>query len=127
MYESGNKNPSLKKLILLANFFDVTTDYLLGESDHPHDSDMLNDKLKNLQDKQDKLISLDEKFSSIKSQKEELIEHIQNIDDNLIKEYWELVNMLNLKDIAIIKDFKSRGLSLADAVKDLEKIVEKYK
>ena len=34
-YESGKSKPSLKKLIELADFFNVSTDYLLGRTDNP--------------------------------------------------------------------------------------------
>ena len=30
MYERGEKEPSLKTLIIIADFFEVSTDYLLG-------------------------------------------------------------------------------------------------
>ena len=39
-YEKGNRIPSLKNLIDLADYFEVTTDYLLGR-------DSLKDKKKN--------------------------------------------------------------------------------
>ena len=29
-YENGHRNPSLEMLVQMANYFDVTTDYLLG-------------------------------------------------------------------------------------------------
>lgn len=32
-YEQGVTEPSIKKLLLLADFFGVTTDYLLGRTD----------------------------------------------------------------------------------------------
>lgn len=31
-YEEGKAEPSIKKILLLADFFDVTTDYLLGQT-----------------------------------------------------------------------------------------------
>lgn len=34
-FENGNKKPSLDALIALANFFDVSMDYLVGRSDDP--------------------------------------------------------------------------------------------
>lgn len=34
-YASGKKNPTIEKLILLADYFDVTTDYLLGRETPP--------------------------------------------------------------------------------------------
>jgi len=34
-YETGKALPSLEVLILLAKYFDVTTDYLLGLHDYP--------------------------------------------------------------------------------------------
>ena len=35
-YESGDRRPDYEKLVALADYFDVTTDYLLGRSDVPH-------------------------------------------------------------------------------------------
>ena len=32
-YEQGEREPSIKKLIALADFFDVTLDYLTGRTD----------------------------------------------------------------------------------------------
>ena len=32
-YEQGVREPSIKKLITLADFFDVTLDYLMGRTD----------------------------------------------------------------------------------------------
>ena len=34
-YEKGKTAPTLDGLIMLADYFDVTTDYLLGRSDTP--------------------------------------------------------------------------------------------
>lgn len=34
-FENGNKKPSLDALIALANYFDVSLDYLVGRSDDP--------------------------------------------------------------------------------------------
>ena len=33
LYEQGKVEPSIKKLIVLADFFDVTLDYLMGRTD----------------------------------------------------------------------------------------------
>lgn len=35
-WENGNRNPDNEMLIKIADFFDVTTDYLLGRTDDPH-------------------------------------------------------------------------------------------
>ncbi|HSH25569.1 MAG TPA: helix-turn-helix transcriptional regulator [Massilibacterium sp.] len=35
-YEKGNRTPDYEILKILADYFDVTTDYLLGHSDQPH-------------------------------------------------------------------------------------------
>jgi len=35
-YELEEKEPNLKSLNKLADFFEVSTDYLLGRSDNPH-------------------------------------------------------------------------------------------
>ena len=32
-YEGGDRRPDYEKLVALADYFDVTTDYLLGRSD----------------------------------------------------------------------------------------------
>ena len=34
-FEYGTRRPSLDTLILLANYFNVSLDYLVGRSDHP--------------------------------------------------------------------------------------------
>ena len=33
-YESGGRKPTLDNLIVLADYFDVSLDYLVGRSDH---------------------------------------------------------------------------------------------
>ncbi len=38
-YESGKRQPDLATVAKLAEFFDTTTDYLLGKSDNPHPLD----------------------------------------------------------------------------------------
>ncbi|WP_298785622.1 helix-turn-helix domain-containing protein [uncultured Marinococcus sp.] len=38
MYEQGNRSFDFNKLTQIANFFEVTTDYLLGRKDYPEDS-----------------------------------------------------------------------------------------
>src|SRR5690606_7237141 len=35
-YENGERSPDTENLTRLANFFDVTTDYLLGRTDNPN-------------------------------------------------------------------------------------------
>ena len=35
-YERGERNPDSETLIRLAEFFDISTDYLLGRSDRPY-------------------------------------------------------------------------------------------
>ena len=34
-YEKGTKEPTMSKLIALANYFDVSLDYLIGRTDNP--------------------------------------------------------------------------------------------
>lgn len=34
-YEYGDREPSFQKLLALANYFDVSLDYLVGRSDDP--------------------------------------------------------------------------------------------
>ncbi len=45
----------------------------------------------------------------------------------LVSEYIDLINLLQIEEIEIIKDFKKRGLSLVDVVADLKTLAEKYK
>jgi transcriptional regulator with XRE-family HTH domain len=47
--------------------------------------------------------------------------------DALVSEYMDLINLLNIKEIEIIKDFKTRGISLVDVVADLKTLADKYK
>ena len=35
-YEYGDREPAFQKLIALADYFDVSLDYLVGRSDNPH-------------------------------------------------------------------------------------------
>lgn len=41
-YESGKRQPDYQILGKLAALFDVSTDYLLGNTDHPHHVDLAN-------------------------------------------------------------------------------------
>ena len=34
-YESGDRHPDFKGLVKIANYFNVSTDYLLGRTDNP--------------------------------------------------------------------------------------------
>lgn len=34
-YERGERQPTLKQLIVIADFFDCSVDYLVGETDYP--------------------------------------------------------------------------------------------
>lgn len=56
-YETGKTNPDSYSIIRLADFFDVTTDYLLGYSDF---------NLKSKEDIIDRLNIIEEEISSIK-------------------------------------------------------------
>lgn len=38
-YKNGKKKPALENIIKLADFFDVSTDYLLGRTDNPNVSE----------------------------------------------------------------------------------------
>lgn len=39
-YEDGTNEPKLKSLVALADFYGVTTDYLLGRTDQRNDSNL---------------------------------------------------------------------------------------
>jgi len=46
---------------------------------------------------------------------------------DIVVEYMRLIRLLDIKEIEIIKDFKTRGISLVDVVNDLKGLAEKYK
>ena len=56
-YETGKTNPDSHSIIMLANFFQVTTDYLLGYS---------NQNIKNSHDIINKLTAMEKEISDIK-------------------------------------------------------------
>lgn len=41
-YENGDSEPSYKILVKLAEYFDVSTDYLLGKTDNPNEQSFMN-------------------------------------------------------------------------------------
>lgn len=43
-YETGKRNPDYDILQIIANFYDVSTDYLLGNTDNPNSGIILTDK-----------------------------------------------------------------------------------
>lgn len=49
MYESGERNPSIENLEILADFFNVDIDYLLGKTDYTtkiiHSSEVIDDEI----------------------------------------------------------------------------------
>lgn len=45
-YEYGDREPAYQKLIALADYFDVSLDYLVGRSDFPHMIGALHDMSK---------------------------------------------------------------------------------
>ena len=51
----------------------------------------------------------------------------ESTPEDVIMEYMRLIRLLDIKEIEIIKDFKTRGISLVDVVADLKKLAEKYK
>ena len=44
-YESGHRQPSFETLIKIADFLDVSTDYLLGRSDYLRNGEILDEVL----------------------------------------------------------------------------------
>jgi len=52
-YSSGKKSPGTRTLQQIANYFDVTTDYLLGRSDRAKLDEMLDRKFKLLKEQLD--------------------------------------------------------------------------
>jgi transcriptional regulator with XRE-family HTH domain len=52
---------------------------------------------------------------------------VQKNTEMLVSEYLNLIKLLDIKEIEIIKDFKSRNISLVDVVNDLKMLADKYK
>jgi len=81
-YELGQRQPSLEVLVELANFFNVTTDYLLGRTDNPKTPELaIADELKSILElfhrvglkglTQNEIDKLSEYVSFIKSQRKD--------------------------------------------------------
>jgi len=47
-YENGNRTPDVQLICKFADFFGVTTDYLLGRTDNPNTCHQLCDQIKSL-------------------------------------------------------------------------------
>jgi transcriptional regulator with XRE-family HTH domain len=60
-YEAGNREPDNDTLKLFADFFEVTTDYLLGRTDNP--SEVINDTYEGLSEWRKKAIEAIHKMS----------------------------------------------------------------
>lgn len=75
-YENGDRDPDTDTLIKLADFFDVSVDYLLGHSDIRN----YNYKLKN----ERPMVILDQKFEFDEELSSEAIKEIE-----IIKEYFK--------------------------------------
>lgn len=55
-----------------------------------------------------------------------LLGYESNLEET-VSEYIRLIKLLEVEEIEVIKDFKAKGLSLVDVVKDLKMLSEKYK
>jgi transcriptional regulator with XRE-family HTH domain len=68
-YESGEREPDLEKLCLLADFFHVSLDYLLGRKQREHDIE--NSEIIHYLSR---LESLEQEISAIKNKLKELLQ-----------------------------------------------------
>lgn len=73
-YESGNRSPDTDTLQSLADYFEVSTDYLLGRSNHP--------KLSEEKDKE-----FDEKTV-------ELIKMVESLPKDLQEQFWRNAELM---------------------------------
>lgn len=77
-WESGNRNPSKKTLEMLANFFNVSTDYLLGKTDIKNSSELTETDIAEILNND--VISYDGK---------PMTEHDKEILTQVIKDYFD--------------------------------------
>ncbi len=77
-WESGNRNPSKKTLEMLANFFNVSTDYLLGKTDIKNSSDIDEDALEQSLRKSIGFNGKTATDEEIKNMKNALIDYLKN-------------------------------------------------
>lgn len=67
-YENGNRSPHPEMLVELSRFYKVTTDYLLGQSEHP--------KLTTIEDNESREMA--EKFRVLSEDKKGLIKNLMD-------------------------------------------------
>lgn len=79
-YEAGKREPSLENIKLLADIFDVTTDYLIGHSDIRNLFDKNNIERINLTD--DKKVEL---YKLLEKMNKEQVDHILKTVQFIIK------------------------------------------
>lgn len=82
-YVEGKKSPGTKTLKKIANYFNVTTDYLLGRSDEEDLNEMLDVKFKEMKER---LANLPEsQREMIMQQAESLMEEFEKLNNKSIK------------------------------------------
>lgn len=83
MYEQGNRSPDYNTLNQIADFFDVTTDYLLGRTDDPkenldfYQSDFAKDYGFTPPSDEDERVFFQDFHKMTKEEKEEAIRYIE--------------------------------------------------
>jgi transcriptional regulator with XRE-family HTH domain len=83
MYEKNKRSPDHQSLIRLADFFGVSTDYLLGRSDQPH----LGEREKGpLLDEKLRAVAVDPLFVDLLRQ----VSGLTGEERKALAEYWEL-------------------------------------
>ncbi|WHY76266.1 helix-turn-helix transcriptional regulator [Neobacillus sp. WH10] len=73
-YENGSRGPDVDILKVIADFFNVTTDYLLGRSNHP--------KLTEIEDGQ------------LDKETRELMETVESLPIDLRKQFWQNAKLM---------------------------------
>lgn len=82
-YVEGKKAPGTKTLKKIANYFNVTTDYLLGSSDDEVLNEMLNKKFIEMKSRLDSLPEAQQEI--IMKQIESLMENFEQLNNKSIK------------------------------------------
>ncbi|MEI4618198.1 helix-turn-helix transcriptional regulator [Bacillus cereus] len=77
-YSTGKKSPGTRTLQKIANYFNVTTDYLLGRSDRANLDEMLDRKFKILKDQLNQLPT--EQQELIMNQMQTMMEGLKKIN-----------------------------------------------
>lgn len=77
-WKAGKVTPAANKLAKIADYFDVSVNYLLGKEEKPAEEVMLERKLREFREENEKLYALCLKISALNEADRKAVEHIVN-------------------------------------------------